>query len=419
MAQAERVTAEGSDAGLRQSVCVARQPIFDRDLHVHAYELLFRHPLADAGGPVTDTQATLRVIANAFTSFGIERLVGDRPAFVNLGRDLLIDEIEFPLPPEHLVIEVLETVVPEPAVLETLERLRSRGLSIALDDFVYAPEREPLLALADIVKVDLLAVPADRLAAEVETLRRWPVKLLAEKVETREAFDRCKALGFDFFQGFFLSRPQTLERREIAPNRLAAIRLLGSVQRPDVESREVEQLIGQDVGLTYKLMRFINSALFNLPREVDSIRQAVIYLGLKQLRQWVTLLVLSSIDDKPGALFELAMIRGRMCSNLAERLGHPEPETFFTVGLFSTLDALLDRPLAEILKELPLSEEMRDALLERRGLAGEALACTLAWERGDWAEAQCRNLDVAEISGAYAEALEWAQASMQAIGLET
>ncbi|RMG27784.1 MAG: HDOD domain-containing protein [Gammaproteobacteria bacterium] len=419
MARLQEAGAQGKTQGLFESVYLARQPIFDRELHVHAYELLFRCPTRRFETPLPESLATLRVLANAFTSFGIERLVGKRRAFVNLGRELLLEEIDFPLPPEHLVIEVLETVGAEPAVLETLRRLKARGHVIALDDFVYDPAHEPLIELADIVKVDVQAVEESALEAEVARLRRWPVALLAEKVETREEYARCKALGFEYFQGYFLSRPQMMERRELAPNRLAAIRLLGSVQRPDVESSEVEQIIGQDVGLTYKLMRFINSALFNLPRKVDSIRQAVIYIGLKQLRQWVTLLVLSSIDDKPGILFETAMIRARMCSGLAERMGHPEPETFFTVGLFSTLDALLDQPLAEILRELPLSEEIRQALLAHRGPAGEALACTLAWERGDWVQAQCGDLDVVAISEAYGEALDWAQASMRAIGLES
>lgn len=397
---------------------VARQAIFDRQLSVVGYELLFRGAANHTTAQFTDRdQASTRVILDTFLDLGLEQIVGNSPAFLNLTRSFFLSAHNIPLPREKVVLELLEDEMIDAPLIESVRGYAESGFRIALDDFVYHDNMVPLLEIADIVKFDVLALSPSQIEDQVRKVLPYNLVMLAEKVETPEHFEFCKDLGFDLFQGYFLCRPNTVAGHRIAPNRLATLRLLAKLQDPNVEMTSLEQIIREDLSLSYKLLRLINSAFYGLPHRVESIRQTLVLLGVQQIRAWVSLLTLSQLEDKPDELMVTAMVRARMCEHLAERAHVPHPEIYFTVGLFSTLDALLDMSMEDLLQSLPLSEELRGALLERTGKMGEALDCVVHYERGDWDAVRFADLPPEEIRASYLEALEWAQVTGRELGV--
>jgi EAL and modified HD-GYP domain-containing signal transduction protein len=232
--------------------------------------------------------------------------------------------------------------------------------------------------------------------------------LLAEKVETLDDFTYCKALGFDYFQGYFFCKPEIIKGHRAPANRLTTLQLLAKLRDPTVDFRELEELISRDVALSYKLLRLVNSTLYALPRKVDSLQQALHLLGTEFITTWVSLIILSGIDDKPHELMMTAMVRAKMCELLAQSLGHTDTAAFFTAGLFSALEALMDGTGEEVLRSLPLSDDLMAALLRYEGVLGAVLHCVLAYERGDWHVVSCPGLDKTTIAYAYLQAFNWA-----------
>lgn len=403
------MTASTPVASLLEDVFIGRQPIFDRKLEIAAYELLYRRGMVPSAEIAGGDQATLEVILNAFVDIGLDAVTDHRPAFLNLTRAFLTGQHDLPFSPQQAVLEVLEDVTIDDTLVDSLRKLKNKGFRIALDDFVYSERAVPLLELADYVKLELPAIPPQALSRQVEQLRRYPVRLLAEKVETREDFEHCLKLGIDYFQGYFLSRPTVIQGQRVPPNRLVLLRLLAALQQPQAGIDEIEALIRQDLVLSYKLLKVINSPFYGLRTRVHSLRQATVLLGLRNVRAWASLIALAGQGDKPQALVQTAMIRARHCELLALAVQDPTPETFFTVGLFSLLDALLDLPLPDILAQLPLDGVVLAALLEHRGAAGAALRCAQAYENADWDGVGFAPLSPGQIREAYLEAVRWAQ----------
>jgi EAL and modified HD-GYP domain-containing signal transduction protein len=391
-------------------VYIGRQPIYDRDLKVAAYELLFRHDpdVNRVSQHVDGDLATSQVLVHTFMEIGLDRVVGDYPAFINMTRTLLLAADALPFPRERVVLEVLEDIEIDPPLVAAARALAKDGFVLALDDFIYRAAARPLLRLARYIKLDILAMDRRTVQRHVTELRRWPVQLIAEKVENADALEFCRGLGFDLFQGFFFCRPHIVRGRRIPANRLAILRLLARLSDPAVETKELETLIGQDVSLSYRLLRLINSAYFGFPRTVDSVRQAVVYLGLRRIKSWVGLIVMSGIDDKPQELLISALIRARMSELLTSHLGLSNPDSAFTVGLFSLLDAMLDMTMGEILEQLPLTDELRKALDGHEGAYGRLLTYVLAYERGEWDRVKCSQLPTRVASEAYLDAIAWA-----------
>ena len=296
---------------------VARQPIYDRQLTVSGYELLFREDGVNRAVIGDDDAATSQVLLGAFTDIGLKELVGERPAFLNVSTRFVVEGYALPLPKDQLVLELLERAPVTPKLLAAIAGLRRDGYSVALDDFRLSDATRPLLALADIVKVDVLGVPRPSLPDIVAELRGCGGRLLAEKVETYEDFEFCHELGFDLFQGYFFCRPKIVKGRAIPAGRLGTLRIVGRMNEPGVQLKELEDLISRDVGLSYRLLRYINSAFFGLRREITSVRQALVLLGLENIRRWATLLALAGVDDKPHELLVTALLRARMCEQLA------------------------------------------------------------------------------------------------------
>lgn len=379
---------------------------------VVAYELLYRASpinrslhLADPG------RAALDVITGAALEIGLDRLAGGLPVHINFPQELLQRVPELPLQAGRVVIEVLEDVPASPQILESIRTLRTRGHRIALDDYSPQHTDSRLLEVADIVKLEVTHPPADELARLARELRASGLELIAENVDSREHFERCAALGFTGFQGDFLQQPETFSARRVPVSRLGALRLAASLQNEDYSLDEVERLLSQDISLSYRVLRCINSSYYNLPRKVDSIRQAIVILGMDTLRQLCSLLCLQGFDDRPPSLIVQAMTRARMCEQLGKLAGTRDAGPFFITGLFSLLNALLGLPTRKVVEELPLTPAVAQALVAGEGPLGAALQCTRAYERGVWDRAVYGDLAPQLIRAAYVDALFWADQS--------
>jgi EAL and modified HD-GYP domain-containing signal transduction protein len=320
-----------------------------------------------------------------------------------------------PFTPRQVILEILEDIPVTPALINAVQRLVDKGYTIALDDYLYNPAHAPLLKLAKIVKIDLMALDQETLKAHVRELKKYYVKLTAEKIETPQEFIQCRDLGFDYFQGYFLSRPQIISAEKLPANRLTVLNLLAVLHNPDSDADDLAEAINTDVTTSYKLLKMINSAAFSLQREIQSIQQGVLLLGRRKLSSWASMLSMSSLSDRPSEILRTAMVRAKMCELLAEKAREKEIDRYFTVGLFSALDLLLQRPLPKLLEPLPLSDEILDGLLYHRGRLGDVLSCVMAYEISDWRNVKLAGLSTDDILVCNIEAVTWANGIMDAL----
>ncbi|MCC6302835.1 MAG: HDOD domain-containing protein [Gammaproteobacteria bacterium] len=379
------------------------------------YELLYRRQDQAHAKIIDGDQATSQIFINSFLEMGLDKVVGKHQAFINVTRNFITNTDLLPPPSAQLVLEILEDIKIDDAVIAAVLRLKRMGYIIALDDFIYHPDLKPLVSMANIIKLDVQALNHVELEEHVSILSEYPVKLLAEKIETPEMFDRCLELDFDYYQGYFLCKPRVLSGRRLPANRVNAMRMMAELQNPEIDIKELEALISQDPTMSYKLMRYINSAAFTLSKKVDSIHHAIVYLGGKEIKRWATLIALTGIDDKPDELITTSLIRSKMCELLSE--DHPQlnKDSAFIVGLFSTLDAMMDQPLPELLGTLPLSPEITRALLDRQGPYAVILNSVIAYERGEWDKLECAALSREAITEIYLRSLSWSNTIMQEI----
>ena len=391
-------------------IFVGRQPIFNRKLQVYAYELLFRSSTDNKAnfGDLSADGATSTTIVNTFLEFGLEKLVGNKLAFINLTAKFLFTENALPIPPQQVVVEVLEDIPVNAQLIQAVTRLKSEGFTIALDDYIYNPAHKPLVALADIIKIDIMQLSRADLIRHAVALKKFNAKLLAEKVETMDEFELCHKLGFEYFQGYFLSKPRVIQGKSLPTNKLAVLNLLAVMQKDNADISELEEAISFDVSITYRILKLMNSAFFNYPNKINSIRQAIFILGRQKLASWASMLALSSMSDRPSEMIHIAMTRAKMCELLADKAGATPVESFFTTGLFSALDIMMERELQELIKPLPLNADIVSALLEHKGIKGEALKCVLAYEVSDFANATFQNLSSYDVYVAQIEAITWA-----------
>ncbi len=392
-------------------IYVGRQNIYDRKSRVVAYELLYRPTSANAAQVVDGDQATAEVLFHTLTTIGLDQLVGDCPAFINVTRNMFMHPSLAALPPDRVVLEVLEDIKADHALLDVLESLVSAGYRLALDDFVLTPDTQRLLGFAQLVKLDVLTTPMAEVIPLVSQFRSQGMKLLAEKIETQAMYQQCLELGFDYFQGYYFSQPQLVSGRGVPANKAALLYLIGKLNDPAATLETIEQLIARDATLSYKLLRYLNSAFFRLSHPVDTIHRAVVFLGLDSLRAWATLMMLTSFSEARDDLTSTALMRAYMCRNLAEEQPQTVPDTAFITGLLSVMDALLKAPMKQVLDHLPLEEAIAQALLNHDGPYGRLLHCTLAHERGDWDVVDNCGIDPEAIQNAFLEALEQSQSA--------
>jgi EAL and modified HD-GYP domain-containing signal transduction protein len=394
-------------------IFLGRQPVFNRERVVVGYELLFRHSDKADVAQITDGDAaTAQVIEGAFMDIGLKQLAGRYPVFINLTRHYLLNPP--PLPPKQVVFEILEDIELGDDIVEALDKLGDAGYRLALDDYEYDQAHHELLNKVHIVKLDVLALSDQRLEQQVRELRRYKVKLLAEKIEDESSYRRCRELGFDFFQGFYFSRPRIIRGRRLRANQITVVQLLRLVHKPDTKISDLEHLINQDVTLGYKLLRMMNSAYYNLDHKIDSVRHALVYIGSDAIRSWVSMLALTTLDDNDQGLMGISLVRARMCELLTPLNRQSEKDSFFTTGLFSVLDQFLQIPIDEIVRDLPLSEEVKSALLDNSGLIGEALRCSISFEQLGGGRG-FQDMTREETAGHYLEAVEWAHQTTKAL----
>lgn len=395
---------------------LARQPIFNRQMQVVAYELLCRSCDINNTSSIDSDMASSQVLLHAFTELSINSVVGKHQAYINFTRTLLIAPPPFDR--RQLVVEVLEGQEIDALMLQSLKRLREQGYTIALDDFVLTEETRELIPYADVIKLDVLQLSPLQLTEHIAYLQPMGITLLAEKVETYEMLEFCKDAGFDLFQGYFLARPKVIKGRKISNNKQAVLQLLSVLHDPDVPLEKIEQLISHDPTLSYKLLQMVNSAAFSLPRTIESLRQAITLLGLNIIKNWVNLLAMANLGDKPIELSTAALTRARMCEIIGVTINKElRQDSFFTVGLLSTLDAFMDAPLKTLLSNISLSDHLNAALLQHLGDEGKVLEIVEHYERAewdliDWGYLTTHNISPDTLSHIYIDALMWASNTM-------
>jgi c-di-GMP-related signal transduction protein len=365
---------------------VGRQPILDRNQKTYGYELLFRDSSQNACNGKADDRATMTVIDTSFGQMGIQRITGGRKAFINFTRNLLLEDYCTLLPCDQVVIEIIETVTPDVDVIASCRRLKEGGYTLALDDFRYAPAYEPLLEFVDIIKVDLSVSDDRERLLFAETFMPRKIKLLAERVETLAEFEQTSEMGYSYFQGYFFSKPVVLTSEKPPESKLARMRLLMEINRPDFDFGHAEEIIKHDPTLSVKLFRYINSVIFGLPQEIKSIRQALTLLGQKNIRKWCNILVISSLaDDKPPELLKEAIVRARFCELLADSTGQTgADQELFMTGMFSLLDTMLNQAMPDLLADLPLSKIVKATLLGEPTPFQDILKLVTAFEVCNW-----------------------------------
>jgi EAL and modified HD-GYP domain-containing signal transduction protein len=401
----------GVDPALRY---VARQPILDLQGKVYGYELLFRSGSETVFS--ADGEFATRTMIDNTVLFGLEKLTGSLPAFVNCTGEALIKEQVGLLPPHMTVLEILETVEPVPELIQACRHLKSLGFRLALDDFVWKASLEPLIKIVDYIKIDFILSGAAERHKMLARLKSIPVVLLAEKIETQQEYQRANAEGFTLFQGYYFCRPTLLTRRKVPANQISHIELLRLLQQTPLDMRKASEAVKRDAALTYRLLRLVNSPACAMRQEVSSISAALIALGEDVFRRIATLAIASDLNaGQPAEILRMAFVRARFCELAAAASGLNTLEQYL-MGMFSMLPAMLCAPMEEILSALPLRKEIRRALLGEPNPERTLLAWLEANEQGDWqscdAGARAQRLDPEYLHGIFTDALVWAELSL-------
>jgi EAL and modified HD-GYP domain-containing signal transduction protein len=396
-------------------IFVARQPIFDRSRTVVAYELLYRNSRENAFSGIDGDIATSTVLANALLSIGLEKLTENKNAFINFTRKHLIDQTVLLFSPTVVVIEVLENIYPDQPIVDTIRNLKEKGYIIALDDFtVNAIEQfAPLYPFTDIIKVDCMKSRREEWEFITQNIPNRKIRFLAEKIETEDDFKFAANVGYHLFQGYFFSKPVIIDSKDIPKSKISQIQLMKEIYHPDPKIDHIASIIEHDLSLSYKLLRLINSVAFRRLSEVKSIKQAIALLGLNELKKWLSLIIVQNLgEDKNRELVRMVLIRAKFAEFLVNCTGQQylKPEAFL-MGLFSSIDVFIGRPLDELVGTLPLSENIKHALIKKPGQLTPLLQMALSFENADWATIDTLlkqlNISKEEVSSGYFDAIQW------------
>lgn len=396
-------------------VLMARQPVYTKSQDVVAFELLFRDAEGNFVQGLKDDEATLGVLLGTYSSITKGGSVQSLPCFLKVTDSFLLNNELPELPKQSFVLELLGHSNITPALIERVKDLARQGYRLALADYdPRDPRFEPLLNIVHVLKLDIQLLGLDNLPPLLQRLRPYQLELLADKVETQDEFRRCLEMGFALYMGYFLSKPEAVKGKKITGNKVVLLQILTELQRPAATAQSIEEIALQDPALTYRILKVVNSAAFNLRREISSLSHAITLLGIDQIKRWVLLFLSAADKDKPDELTRNMLLRGRMCELLAEMMGRPEPINHFIVGLLSQLDVLLDMEMSELLDQVPLQQDLKDALISRAGSCGELLRQVEYYERGEFDQLN-RALDRPFYEVAYRHSLNWSQQVMQAM----
>lgn len=398
---------------------LARQPIFDAKRQLHGYELLFRDGESNAFPNINADEATSKLITEHHLFTGVEKITGGHKAFINFSADTLIHHFPTSIDPKSMVIEVLETVPISTELLAACRELHRMGYQLALDDHDFDPKWDIFLPYVNIIKVDVRQFNILQISKYIQRVKHHNITLLAEKVETQDEFEKLRTLGFSLFQGYFFARPEMLKHKKLASSKLNLMLLIAESSQRELNFEKLSGICERDVGLSYKLLRFVNSASYGRGQSIGSLKHAMIYLGEAELKKFVALLALANLSEAgPNELLNMSMTRARFCDRLAAANGDPDnPPAAFLTGLFSLVDAMLEQPLPELLEELPLLDDIKSALLHQQGQLGVYLQFARAFETGDWQQqellSQQLKHQVANLSELYLDSVFWAFTLMQ------
>jgi c-di-GMP-related signal transduction protein len=394
---------------------LARQPILNRARELFAYELLFRNGLQNSCDGLDLELASTSVLDTSFL-IGFDKITAGHLMFINCPRDFLLRDYIALFPPSSVVVEILENTKPDQEVIEACQRLKQKGYTIALDDFVDSPDWAPLVALADILKVDFRLTDPSEQRAIVSRYAGKKIRMLAEKVETQEEYAAAMQMGYSLFQGYFFCRPEMMQHRALPSFKLAYLELLQAATAPEFNIQELALKIKHEASLTFRLLRYLNSAAFGLRSEIRSVAHALSLLGERELRKWIAVVSVGVLaDGKPDELMTVPLVRGRFCELLAPLAGMAgHANDLFLMGLLSVMDAILDQPLDSILAELPVRAEIKDALQARTGLYWQLLELATAHERADWEKVSAlvseTGMKEDQVSALYVAAVDWSTA---------
>lgn len=396
-------------------IFVARQPIFDRSNIVIGYELLYRNGSENFYSNTDGNKATLNVIANSFYTFGIKDITNNKRAFINFTEELIKKEVATILPSSSMVIEILEDIEPTDEVILACQKLKKKGFILALDDFIFHKKYVKLIELADIIKIDFkLTIGEDRKKIlELSNINN-KIKFLAEKVENEEDYHTAFKLGYTYFQGYYFSEPVTLSRKCIPVNKHIAWKIMNIINKDDFNYNEIETLMMQDLGISYKILKLINSSLYYLKNKVSSIRSAITYIGKRELAKWLYIILLNDLKvNTQNELIKISLLRAKLCELICDMtIYKPQKFSAYMTGLFSMADVILNCPIKVIINDLCMVDEIKDGLLEEKNPLNSILKLVICYEKGLWDEviyyADKIKIDPNEISEVYLKSLKWA-----------
>lgn len=394
-------------------VFLARQPIFNGNQEVFAYEILYRSSLENTYTGIDGDNATANVLINTFQTFGISNLTNGKPAFINFTEKFIKDEVALLFGKGSLVVEILETIKPNKDIIKKCKELKDKGYTLALDDFVYKPGYEPLIELADIIKVDFMNSSEIEILQLVKKVKKSNITLLAEKVETRDIFEFAKLLGFKLFQGYFFSKPEVLTSSILSPLKVNCLLLMSKVNEDNIDFDVLADIISRDLSLTYYLLKLVNSSAFGFRTKINSVKHAIVILGEIEIRKWIMLVALNGMGkDKPDEIVRLSLIRAKFAELISSKtmLSH-RADDLFLAGLFSLIDVILNRPLEEILNEIKLNNDIKEVLLDGTGELSSIYNLIISYEKGSWddikLQAELLDIDYKEIIDSYLDTLTW------------
>lgn len=397
------------------NIYIAKQPIFNRKNEVAFYELLFRASKENVYSAVDGDEATYQVISNTFLSMGIEKITGDKRAFINFTEKLILNETAMMLPKDLLGIEILENIMPTREIISACKKMKQKGYMLVLDDFEYKPGYQELIDMADVIKIDFMATKGEERRTVIERYGNKDMKFLAEKVETMQDYLDALEYGYEYFQGYFFSKPQIVSERDIPVNNKFKYEILRVAFNDDARIETLENVIKRDVSLSYKLLKLVNSAYFGFEKNITSIREAVMIMGLKEIKKWIILLtVKEEKNDFHDEILSRSVVRARLGELVAEKTGYiNEMDQIFLMELISETDTILNKPLDEILDGLALDEKIKEALSGVNNDLGILHQLLHSYQNAQWDKfdifSKMINLQGIDISELYFEAIRWSK----------
>lgn len=401
---------------------VARQAILDRDKNVYGYELLFRDGKQNCFPNVAPDEATSKILASNHLTLGLDEITNGRIAFINFYEDTLLYRFPTSLDPMSVVIEIVETAPISKALLAACKHIKQLGYKLALDDHDFDPKWDVFLPYIDIIKIDIRESDFETIKKHIPKFLDAKVKIIAEKVETYDEFEVFKDLGCHFFQGYFYARPEVIKQKNIPNSKMSLVELIGESAKSNMNFDRINDIIERDVALSYMLLRFINNPTINKRNKITSLRHALNYMGEVELKKFIALLALANLgDSKPLELLQVSLIRAKFCELLAQERGDAEnPPKGFLVGLFSLIDALLDRKMENLMENLPLSDDLKDALCGQKNHLLFYLELAKTFESANWLRtrklSQAIKVEQKVLHGIYNQAVVWSNAMRQSMG---